>query len=104
MNDLTKNQKIFLLIFIIIIILILIYAFINFTKDDSETYEMDDLMVNTTNKTNNEIDQVNIPSEKIMVYVIGSVKNPGVVELDVDSRVSDAVNAVGRIIGNGWFN
>lgn len=96
MNELTKNQKIFLIIFLLIIIAVLGYTIWNFTKDNSNEAEIDDLMINTnTENITNTLDTqaTTAPSEKIIIYIIGCVKNPGVYELNVDSRVSDAVDA-----------
>ena len=99
MNQLTKNQKIFIIIFILIIIILLLYTLWNFYQDeDTVDYEFEDLMVNT-NISNNELSNaIEASSEKIIVYIIGSVKNPGIVELTVDSRVSDAVDLAGGLL------
>lgn len=102
MNNLTKNQKIFILVFSIIVIVLLGFTFWNFYSDNNSDNNYEDLMINTTNTQNNtENDISNIieaTSEKIIVYIIGSVQNPGIVELDVDSRVSDAVNLAGGLL------
>ena len=47
MNELTKNQKIFIIIFLLIIVAVLGYTIWNFTKDNSNETEIDDLMINT---------------------------------------------------------
>lgn len=101
MNELTKNQKIFLIIFLLIIIAVLGYTIWNFTKDNSNETEIDDLMINTnTENITNTLDTqaTTAPSEKIIIYIIGCVKNPGVYELNIDSRVSDAVDAAGGLL------
>ena len=101
MNELTKNQKIFIIIFVLIIIAVLGYTIWNFTKDNSNETEIDDLMINTnTENITNTLDTqaTTAPSEKIIIYIIGCVKNPGVYELNVDSRVSDAVDAAGGLL------
>lgn len=101
MNELTKNQKIFLIIFLLIIVAVLGYTIWNFTKDNSNETEIDDLMINTnTENITNTLDTqaTTAPSEKIIIYIIGCVKTPGVYELDVDSRVSNAVDAAGGLL------
>lgn len=100
MNELTKNQKIFIIIFLLIIIAVLGYTIWNFTKDNSNETEIDDLMINTNteNITNTLDTATTAPSEKIIIYIIGCVKTPGVYELDVDSRVSNAVDAAGGLL------
>lgn len=99
MNELTKNQKIFIIIFLLIIVAVLGYTIWNFTKDNSNETEIDDLMINTNteNITNTLDTATTAPSEKIIIYIIGCVKTPGVYELDVDSRVSNAVDAAGGL-------
>lgn len=100
MNELTKNQKIFLIIFLLIIVAVLGYTIWNFTKDNSNETEINDLMINTnTENITNTLDTqaTTAPSEKIIIYIIGCVKTPGVYELDVDSRVSNAVDAAGGL-------
>ena len=101
MNELTKNQKIFLIIFLLIVVAVLGYTIWNFTKDNSNETEIDDLMINTnTENSTNTLDAqaTTAPSEKIIIYIIGCVKTPGVYELDVDSRVSNAVDAAGGLL------
>lgn len=101
MNELTKNQKIFIIIFLLIIVAVLGYTIWNFTKDNSNETEIDDLMINTnTENIANTLDTqaTTAPSEKIIIYIIGCVKTPGVYELDVDSRVSNAVDAAGGLL------
>ena len=101
MNELTKNQKIFIIIFVLIVLAVLGYTIWNFTKDNSNETEIDDLMINTnTENITNTLDTqaTTAPSEKIIIYIIGCVKNPGVYELNIDSRVSDAVDAAGGLL------
>ena len=101
MNELTKNQKIFLIIFLLIVVAVLGYTIWNFTKDNPNETEIDDLMINTnTENITNTLDTqaTTAPSEKIIIYIIGCVKTPGVYELDVDSRVSNAVDAAGGLL------
>ena len=101
MNELTKNQKIFIIIFLLIIVAVLGYTIFILTKDNSNETEIDDLMINTnTENITNTLDTqaTTAPSEKIIIYIIGCVKTPGVYELDVDSRVSNAVDAAGGLL------
>ena len=99
MDNLTRNQRIFIIIFLIIVIVLLGYTFWSFYSDNNsnETFE-EDLMVNSTNTENSISNAIDVASEKIVVYIIGSVKNPGIVELNIDSRVSDAVDSAGGLL------
>lgn len=102
MTNLNKNQKIFIIIFIIIVIALLGYTFFNLYFDNNKDLDYnEDLMVNVTNT--NEIQEnvnttIEVSSEKIVVYIIGCVQNPGIYKLNVDSRVSDAVEAAGGLL------
>ena len=60
MNELTKNQKIFIIIFLLIIVAVLGYTIWNFTKDNPNETEIDDLMINTnTENITNTLDTSN---------------------------------------------
>lgn len=102
MDNLSSNQKIFILVFFIITIILLGFTFWNFHSDNKFNDNFEDLMINTSNTqdtTQNDITNIaTAESEKIIVYIIGSVQNPGIVELNVDSRVSDAVEASGGLL------
>ena len=41
-----------------------------------------------------------VAAQKVLVHVAGKVKKPGVVRLDADSRVEDAINAAGGVLAN----
>ena len=76
MNELTKNQKIFIIIFLLIIVAVLGYTIWNFTKDNSNETEIDDLMINTnTENITNTLDTqaTTAPSEKIIIYIIKTI-------------------------------
>ncbi len=102
MDNLSSNQKTFILVFFIILIILLVFTFLNFHSEDNSSDNFEDLMINTSNTQdiieNNIENIVTAESEKIIVYIIGSVQNPGIVELKVDSRVSDAVEASGGLL------
>lgn len=99
MNNLTKNQKILIAIFVAIAVLLLGYTLWNLYSDNNSenTYE-EDLMINSTNTNENKSDPIDVAPEKIVVYIVGSVKKPGIIELNADSRVSDAVELAGGLL------
>lgn len=41
-----------------------------------------------------------VAAQEVLVHVAGKVKKPGVVRLDADSRVEDAINAAGGVLAN----
>lgn len=102
MENFDKKQKIFIIFFIVIFILVLLYTIWSFINSKNSYIDVDeDLMIKTENNINSSNDinnAIQASSEKIIVYIIGSVKNPGIYELDVDSRVSDAVNSAGGLL------
>ena len=70
-------------------------------KDESlgkneETIEQNEEMVNDSENEENNMETEN----KILVYVTGEVNNPGIVKLNENSRIIDAINSVGGITNN----
>jgi competence protein ComEA len=101
-----KRYKIIIL-FILIIMIILSSLYIFYRKDNNESYE---LLENNNEKNNNE---ENNPEEKnvlteiiednksvIKVDIKGAVNNPGVYELEENSRVNDAIAISGGLSAN----
>lgn len=81
------NKKI-LIIIIISIILIIIACIYFFTHtDDTITVTSNDLFIeNISNNSENK---------KITIHITGEINNPGIVYLNSDSRIIDAINAAG---------
>lgn len=104
MQNFNNKQKIFIITFIVIFILVLVYTIWNLTNSKDSYIDVDeDLMINnssTNNTIQNNINNgiIEATSEKIVIYIIGSVGTPGIYELNVNSRVSDAVNAAGGLL------
>lgn len=92
MDNLTSNQKkIFFIVAIIAVLIIGYYVYGNDSENNNIT-EDEEIMI-TENNTEEEINA----SNKIMVHVYGEVVNAGVVELDENSRISDAIEAAGGL-------
>lgn len=51
-----------------------------------------------------ETKKENISKKKITVYISGEIKNPGIVTLDSDKRLSDAVNILGGVTEDADMN
>ena len=90
-NNLTQTQK---RIFIIgIIIAVGIIAFYVYSKDNNyEEISTEEIMVKNETQTEETTD-----TEKIMVHIMGAVKNEGILELNEGARVSDAINSAGGL-------
>ena len=119
MNNLTLKQKIiFGSILGVMVLFILIYFVLNAgnlmgENGDVEEFNIEDGMLNleeineviegseeieeVENETNNEnnIDEENEVLEEIVVHVTGEVNKPGIVILNKNSRIADAINKAG---------
>lgn len=100
MRHLNKRDKI--IFFIILgVIIIGIYYYIN-TKDKNivtaqeENLEVQENKVESVENENNE--------EKIKVHVSGAVNKEGVVELEINSRIVDAIDKAGGIKENACMD
>ena len=85
-----KKDVIKILIIIAIIFGIIIYSLISFKKDTEEISYTNIIPESSNITTKNE-------KNKIKVYVTGAVNTPGVVELEEDSRIEDAIELAGGI-------
>lgn len=95
------------LLIIVIVISILILGVIGYAIDKSgqviviETESSKgksgqiDLEKKFEESTSNSENEDNIVIEKINVYVVGSVKNPGIITIEKGDMISDAINAAG---------
>lgn len=76
---------------VIIILIIIIYNFFSSKKNEEINYS-NIIISEDESKTENKIEE-----EIIKVYVTGEVKSPGVIELEGDSRIEDAITLAGEI-------
>lgn len=89
MYEFNKKQK----IIIVVIVSVIIIAFLCYiyTKDKSTFISSEELEVeNITEKETEEVKEEE--SQKIIVHVSGAVNKEGIVELETDSRISDAID------------
>jgi len=101
LESLTNKQKIiFYIILSIMLIFIIYYIYSNLYISSSNFYDNNtlvnnDLLINTNNeKVSNSSE---IENNLIIVYVCGAVKKNKVVTLKENSRVCDAIDAVGGV-------
>lgn len=88
MFDFSKREKILigiLLILILTTISVTLYAFIN--KKPEVAFEIEELSATP--------EVMPAETEKIVIYVVGAVKKPGVYTLDEGKRVKDAIEIAG---------
>ena len=104
LESLTKKQKIiFFLILLIMVLFILYYIYSTLSKNDFtfSTEEENTTFINDTLIENslysNAIETETFSENHIIVYVCGAVKESKVITLKENSRVSDAIDAVGGL-------
>ena len=90
------NKKIIVYIIIISIISLIIYELV--IKKENLIEDVTDINTIETSEENNtnEQEKVNITT-KIMIYITGQVKNPGIYELQENSRIKDAIEEAGGL-------
>ena len=89
------DKKKILIIFGIIIIIIIIFIFKNYTnKNNYEQLEFNDVISENKIEISNETSKID---EKIKVHIIGEVNNPGLIELNIGSRIYDAIELAGGL-------
>lgn len=88
MENLTTVQKTFLFVLgAIVVIILIVYVF---TKDNSTTY--------VENEVTQAIPITNeVKSTNIIVHIAGQVENEGIIELQLNARVNDAIEAAGGL-------
>ena len=105
LEALSKKQKIFFFIilsFMIAVIIYYIYSTLyrndfNFSYDNNNFIKSDLVENSNTINTSNSSE---LENNSIIVYVCGEVKESKVITLKENSRVSDAINAVGGFTKN----
>lgn len=93
MSNLTLNQKRIFVVIILIVIGIIAY-YVYGKNNNYDTFDDDEILIkNEVNETedNNE-------ESMIIVHITGAVKNQGIVELNENSRVADAVEKAGGLL------
>ena len=96
-----RKKEIFLLVIIIIVAIGIIYSFF------SEKTENIEEISSVQEEENNVVSTNNIIEEKIqtiMVHIMGQVNNPGVVELQENARIQDAIEAAGGTTNEADFS
>ena len=101
MKYINKKQKILLIIIISIITLGIIYysQIVKITEEFDIDEQNLEIVENKTEEKTEDIDQV----AKIIVHVSGAVKQEGIVELEENSRVADAIELAGGVTENAYM-
>lgn len=99
MYEISKKQRIIVVIILFIVIICIIYYF--YTKDNI-TFSTDEeiFIKNDVEEKIEETEEVNQTSNKIIVHISGAVNKEGIVELEENSRIADAVEKAGGLKEN----
>lgn len=90
MYKLTKKGKIFIGIIVIIILIISYYFYSQKTEED--IYYLNNLDSNETEKK-----EIKTEKKEIIVHIAGCIAKPGIVKLEENSRICDAIDLAGGI-------
>lgn len=100
MNYLSKNKKVILVILVIIIIISICYYnysensdFLSIEEQNLEIEEQESSNIENQNISNEFDEKINT----IIVHVSGAVKQAGIVELNENSRIADAIEKAGGL-------
>lgn len=100
LESLTQKQKIIFFIILAIMLSVIIYYIYStlYTNDFSFSYEDDNLIINNLIEENNNISNLETSdTSTIVVYICGAVKESQVITLEENSRICDAIDAVGGL-------
>ena len=93
MYNLDKKQRIILGVIAVIIICLICYYL--YAKDEDKNTEFENNLEIENNSKDNENVKETLEDEHILVHISGNKE--GVVELKMDSRISDAIEMARRI-------
>ena len=101
LESLTKKQKIIFFIILSIMVGVIIYYIYTslYANNFSFSYEGNNLIINDLLETNNHsnLKSTTENRNKIVVYICGAVKESKVITLEENSRICDAIDAVGGL-------
>lgn len=89
LNNITKKQL--LIISIILIIIISLYYIYNKFNEENKEVLIENILIE--NKKDNKKSE----NEFLIVHISGAVNNPGIVKLEVESRIEDAIISAGGL-------
>ena len=89
LNNITKKQLI--IISVILIIIISLYYIYNKFNVENKEVSIENILIE------NKIDNKNDEKDFLVVHITGAVNNPGIVKLDLESRIEDAIISAGGL-------
>lgn len=100
LEALSQKQKIIFFIILSIMVIFIIYYIYSTLYKDEFSFNTSNFIDNDlvkTNIENKDIYSENSTNNSIIVYICGAVKESKVITLPEDSRISDAIDAVGGL-------
>lgn len=83
------------IIYILIIVIFLVGIYFSFIKKENSYIENSiNTIILNTNEENNQIEE---KSNKIIIYITGAVKNEGIYEIEENSRIADSIEIAGGL-------
>ena len=98
-KSLSKKQKI-----VIIIVTTIILAVVGYFAYATETEKQNETNLEIAETEEKQEDEKENKEEKIIVHLSGAVKKEGIIELDVNSRIADAIEKAGGIKENACID
>ena len=98
MTFFTKKEQIVIILLILVIVIISIFSLLNKNflanknEDLNKHMDIEDMIENLE-----EEEDIVHEGQSIMIHISGQIYNPGIIELESDSRVIDAVNLAGGL-------
>lgn len=101
----SNKKRLIIIISIVSLLAISLFCFyiINYKYNKQEIEVVsEEIIKNSSQHENNEIEIETISTNKIYIDIKGEVMNPGVYEMNPDSRVIDAINLAGGLTDNAY--
>lgn len=106
LKQISKNQKI-IIVFIAILLIISVYIYQNMEKRKEFNIIEANLNENIDNCIQNNIQEKGDEEkkeEKIKIHIAGAVQNEGLIELNINSRLNDAIEKAGGLKEDAYLD
>lgn len=98
LDNLTKKQKVIVLVIAIVVAIGMIYFIYNKNQITDDVNFENDILVHENVAKEKSLNTTE--ENEVIIHITGSVKNPGIVRLKEGSRIEDAIEAAGGLTEN----